>query len=99
MRIERVEAALQWRAVDGWLEPVFYRGKVVGHVRYFSDDLLKFFLRHNKPGKYIEKKEIQVGNTDGKPFVVRSAEPDQVIDWQATVQAEMAPPNDEEDVP
>lgn len=42
------------RAVEGVSEPVFYKGMVVGHKVIYSDALLQFLLKHNKPDKYRE---------------------------------------------
>lgn len=47
------DAAMQ-RAVEGVTEPVFYKGTVVGHKVVYSDQLLQFLLKHNKPDKYRE---------------------------------------------
>lgn len=40
------------RAVDGVLEPVYYKGKVAGYKTAHSDPLLMFILRGLKPGTY-----------------------------------------------
>lgn len=98
MTVERAEAAMLLRGINGWDEPVFYRGRIVGHVRKFSDEMLKLALRSMKPEKYSDRKQVEVANKDGQPFVVRSAEPATVIDWQATVTQEMTQ-DDDEDVP
>lgn len=37
---ERIAYAIHSRAIDGWLEPVFYKGEEIGHIRRFSDRLL-----------------------------------------------------------
>ncbi len=49
-----LEAELIRRAVDGVLEPVFYKGGVVGHIRKYSDTNLQFALRGMKPDVYRE---------------------------------------------
>lgn len=43
--MERIEKAIQDRGIDGWLEPKFHNGKIVGAIRRYSDDLLKFYAR------------------------------------------------------
>lgn len=35
------------RGTDGWDEPVFHQGMVVGHKRKYSDKLLEFVIRAN----------------------------------------------------
>lgn len=46
------------RAAKGVEEPVFYRGEVVGSVRKFSDALLTFLLKGNRPEKFRERFDI-----------------------------------------
>jgi hypothetical protein len=40
------------RAVAGWVEPVFYRGRQCGTIRHYSDRLLMLMLKASKPEKY-----------------------------------------------
>lgn len=40
------------RAVDGVMEPVFYKGAIVGHKINYSDALLTTLLRATNPGKF-----------------------------------------------
>jgi len=47
------------RARDGVDEPVFYQGRQVGTVTKYSDQLLQFLLRGNKPKKYRENQGSQ----------------------------------------
>lgn len=50
--VEELEAEAIRRARDGWLEPVFHKGGVVGHVRKYSSTLMIFMLKALKPAKY-----------------------------------------------
>lgn len=54
-----LEDEAQRRAVDGVVEPVFYRDKLVGHKRRYSDSLLIRLLEANGPEKFkvAEKKD------------------------------------------
>ena len=52
--------AMQERAVDGWEEPVWYKGVQVGTVRKFSDKLLELGLRAGEPDKYGDRPQAQV---------------------------------------
>ena len=54
-----LEAVARQRATEGWLEPVFYHGEVVGYVRKFSDQLLMFTLRALRPEKFRENATIR----------------------------------------
>ena len=52
---DAMELEARRRAVDGTDRPVFHAGKVVGHVREYSDQLLIFLLRAHRPQKYRER--------------------------------------------
>lgn len=55
VHFDTVEQEILRRAVEGVDEPRFGRnGEVLGHVRKYSDDLLKFYARANSP-KYRDK--------------------------------------------
>lgn len=49
---DMLEAEAHRRAVDGTMEPVFYKGEVVGHKVNYSDALLLAMLRAARPDKY-----------------------------------------------
>ncbi|MBF0098390.1 MAG: hypothetical protein HQM04_13305 [Magnetococcales bacterium] len=46
---DSLEAAAHQRAVDGWLEPIFQGGELVGHARRYSDSLLLALLKAKRP--------------------------------------------------
>lgn len=48
------------RATDGYLEPVYQQGVLVGHVRKYSDPLLIMQLKARFPDKYRERTESEV---------------------------------------
>jgi len=50
--MEALEDEAIRRGKDGIEEPVFYQGEVCGHVRKFSDVLLMFALKANRPEKF-----------------------------------------------
>lgn len=43
------------RAIDGWLEPVFYRGEQIGAKRVFSDRLLELLLKAEDPDNFGDR--------------------------------------------
>jgi hypothetical protein len=47
--MDDMEAEARRRAVDGWDEPVFYEGKVCGHIRKYSDTLIMFLMKAYRP--------------------------------------------------
>ena len=57
-----VERELHRRAVEGYEEPVFYRGEEVGKVRKYSDRLLELRIRALAP-EYRPTAKIEHGGT------------------------------------
>lgn len=57
---ERLEQELFRRAVEGVEKPVYQNGKLVGHLREFSDTLLIFSLKARAPQKYRENRLVTV---------------------------------------
>lgn len=47
------------RATEGTDKPIFYKGEKVGAVTEFSDALLMFLLKGNKPEKFKERTETE----------------------------------------
>jgi hypothetical protein len=45
------------RAITGWLEPVYYKGKKCGTVRRFSNSLAMALLKAHRPDTYGERPE------------------------------------------
>jgi hypothetical protein len=58
---ELLEAEARRRAAIGVDRPVFYKGKEVGQVREYSDQLLMFLLRARRPEVFREN--VQVDHT------------------------------------
>ena len=54
----RLDAAHD-RAVNGWLEPVYHKGEVCGHVRRFSDRLLELLLKADDPEKFADRQKVE----------------------------------------
>jgi hypothetical protein len=52
---EKFEAEAIRRAVDGYQDPVYQAGKLVGYRLKYSDTLLMFMLKAMRPEKYREK--------------------------------------------
>jgi len=64
------EDALQTRAVEGWEEPVWYKGVQVGTIRRFSDKLLVTALKASDPDTYGDKPALNIsGESIGISFV------------------------------
>jgi hypothetical protein len=56
---DRLEEAARERAVEGWEEPVYQRGELVGSVRKYSDPLLQMLLKGAKPQRYRDVVGVQ----------------------------------------
>ena len=69
LRCDEFEQEAIRRAVDGYEDPVYHKGEVVGHTRRYSDSLLSKVLTARKPKVYGEKKQI-TGADDGPLKVV-----------------------------
>ena len=55
-----MEAEAWRRAVLGTEKPVYHQGEVVGAVKEYSDVLLIFLLKANRPQKYRERVSVDV---------------------------------------
>lgn len=64
-----LEAEAHRRGVQGVREPVYYQGKVVGHIRRYSDTLLLAKLNANMPEKY-GRNRTEVSGPGGGPIQV-----------------------------
>jgi hypothetical protein len=65
-----LEAEARKRAVDGWDEPVFQGGAQVGVVHKYSDTLLQFLLKGDRPKKFREQHAIEHTGPGGGPVKV-----------------------------
>ena len=63
-----MEQEARRRAMEGVLEPVFYKGEPIGAIRKFSDTLLMFLLKAHNPKKYLENMRVErSGKVDTGP--------------------------------
>jgi hypothetical protein len=65
--VTQLEDEARRRAHDGWEEPVWHLGQQCGTVRKFSDTLLIFLLKANKPEKYRETSRHEITGANGGP--------------------------------
>jgi len=56
------------RAHDGWEEPVFHQGVIVGGVRRFDSTLLMFLIKRHDP-TYRERSSIALTDSEGGSLV------------------------------
>jgi hypothetical protein len=57
------------RAYEGVDEPVFHQGRVVGHKKRFSDQLLMFLVKANRP-EYRDNKALELSGKEGGPIQI-----------------------------
>jgi hypothetical protein len=69
MGTEALEDEAVRRAKDGVDKPVFQGGKLVGHVREYSDTLLIFLLKGAKPQKYRDNVALEHNGNVGVQLV------------------------------
>lgn len=56
--VGKLSEEIHRRAVEGYEEPVYYKGEVVGSIRKYSDMLLALQARRHEPAYAVERKEI-----------------------------------------
>ena len=71
---ERLEDVAIDRALDGWDEPVYQGGILVGHVRKHDNTLLVKMLGRFKPALYRERLGLEVSGPDGGPIPLTIAD-------------------------
>ena len=67
--VERLEAESDRRAVEGYDQPVFYKGEQCGTTKKYSDSLLMFRLKAEAPDKYRERVDTDVSIKDIVPVI------------------------------
>lgn len=68
--IEALEDEAIRRAHEGVEEPVYQGGKLVGGIRRYSDTLLIFMLKGNKPETYKDRTSAEVSGPNGAPIAI-----------------------------
>lgn len=68
--IEFMEAEARRRAVEGYLEPQFYKGVKSGAIRKYSDTLLIFLLKAHNPKKYRDNYRVELAGDASAPVKV-----------------------------
>ncbi|WP_237714812.1 MULTISPECIES: hypothetical protein [Pelosinus] len=72
---DKLEQEARRRAVEGVAEPVFYQGKQIGTVQRYSDNLLMFLLKGERPEKFKDRQEVTGKN--GGPIQLEAMTADQ----------------------
>lgn len=72
--IDSLEKEAMRRAFEGWDEPVYQGGAMVGTIRKFSDTLLIFLMKGARPGKYRDNARIELTGADGGPVQTQAVD-------------------------
>jgi len=72
---ENLEKEAYRRAHDGVDEPHFYKDKVAGYVRKYSDVLLMFLLKARKRNVYDAPQRQELSGKDGGPIQTEEVSP------------------------
>ena len=65
---DRLEQEARRRAIEGVPEPVFYKGRKVGTIQKYSNNLLMFLLKGARPEKYRERVTQEITGKGGGPI-------------------------------
>lgn len=68
--VDALEQEARRRAVEGWLEPVYYQGEEVGYVRRYSDRMLELLLKGHMPERYKDRHELSGPNGGPIPLLL-----------------------------
>ena len=58
--IDELEQEARRRALDGLEKTIFYKGEAIGTEREYSDTLMIFLLKGNRPEKYKDRQDINL---------------------------------------
>lgn len=76
---DKVSRTVHNRAIDGWLEPVFYQGGLIGYIRKFSDRMLELQAKRYV-AEYRDRSAVDV-SVAGGVLVVNSADIEDKEAW------------------
>jgi hypothetical protein len=63
-----LEKEARRRALDGWEEPVFYRGEEIGKTRLYSDRMLELLLKAHRPDRFKDTVRQELTGANGNPL-------------------------------
>jgi hypothetical protein len=71
---DAIEQSFDERAIEGWLEPVYQKGQLVGHVRKFDTVAGIVRLKALRPDKYRERSTVDLNVIPNMPARLDAAE-------------------------
>lgn len=89
--VERAEAEVYRRGMEGWEEPVYQGGEQVGTVRKYSDVLLLANLNANAPEKWRRTSRVEQTGPGGGPIQIAEGMSDhERVALKAAIETELA---------
>lgn len=67
--VDKVEAAAFQRATQGWDDPVFHMGEVVGYRKLYSDRLAELVLKGRRKSIYVDRSEVTQNLSGGVTII------------------------------
>jgi hypothetical protein len=68
--VDELEREAWRRAAEGFDEPVYQKGELVGTVRRYSDHLMSVLLKAHRPEKFRERTQTELTGPGGGPLPV-----------------------------
>lgn len=76
---QALESEMIRRAIEGNDRPVFHKGKLIARYKEYSDTLLIFALKAQRPNVYRDNYNVQVSGPEGAPLIPVAAV-DQILE-------------------
>lgn len=90
---DTIRAEIHRRAITGWLEPVYYKGELIDHVRKYSDSLLIHLSKAKMPEEFQDRSKVEVGGQIGLvPWA--PASPEDLPEGRQVTELELPSPTD-----
>ena len=65
---DSLESEARRRAVEGWQQPVYQKGELVGEITLYSDRLLELLLKAKRGNEFRERQSVEHTGRDGGPI-------------------------------
>jgi len=83
MAADKLEAEARRRAIDGWEEPVYQGGQLIGSKTVYSDSLLALLLKGRRKSVFSDRTELTGANggpVKTQQIVIATGVPTEILD-------------------
>ena len=83
MAADKLEAEARRRAIDGWEEPVYQGGQLIGSKTVYSDSLLALLLKGRRKSVFADRTELTGANggpVKTQQIIIATGVPTEVLD-------------------